>query len=199
MKNLTFESDLSFADEPLMGGLVRRDASALEKLYRRHESQLRGVVLRILGDESDAEDVLQEVFIQLWNSAASYSPDKGRPIGWLMTLARRRAIDRVRQRAAYQRATDRFEVEVCRPVGGGGTPAADRHFVKEDLRELIRGAMLRLPAPQREAVRCAYLEGMTQREIAAAYRIPLGTVKTRLQLGLRKLGGVLAGCRREIF
>lgn len=200
MKNLTTESDLSFSDAPLMLDLVRQDSAALEQIYARHRAVLRGVVLRVLGDEVEADDVLQEVFLQLWTRAANYSPVKGRLLGWLVTLARRRAIDRLRQRAAYQRATDRFEVEFRRPAGGGRELLpAETANCEEAMRELVGGALLRLPASQREAVRCAYFEGMSQRQIAAALQLPLGTVKTRIELGLRKLGSLLAASRREFF
>jgi RNA polymerase sigma-70 factor, ECF subfamily len=200
MKSPTLESDSGFGDEVLMDDLVQRDIHAFEKLFWRYRSILRGVVLRVVNDELDADDVMQEVFVQLWTRAEFYSSEKGKPLGWLITLARRRAIDRLRQRAAYQRATDRFECEVQNQSidmddGRGGEEAA----FQGDLRELVHGAMRRLPPKQKIVVERAFFDGMSQREIAAKMELPLGTVKTRIQLGLRKLSSVLAVSRAEIF
>jgi RNA polymerase sigma-70 factor (ECF subfamily) len=200
MKNPTCESDVGFGDEMLMDELVRQEAHALEELYGRYRPILRGVIMRILNDELDAEDVLQEVFLQIWTRAESYSPAKGKPLGWLITLARRRAIDRLRQRCAYRRATDRFELESQDPTGAlHRSPTADVAVFQEDVRDLLRVALGRLPQKQHDVVSCAYLAGMSQREIAAHMNIPLGTVKTRMELGLRKLASVLAGARRKVF
>ena len=200
MKNLTLESDAGFGDEMLMDELVQHDGHALEELYVRYRPVLRGVILRIVNDELDADDVLQEVFVQVWMRAECYSATKGKPLGWLITLARRRAIDRLRQRSAYRRATDRFEVESRSPAWDwhGGTTAETAAF-QDDVRELVHTAMRRLPQNQQDVVSRAFLVGMSQREIAAQMDIPLGTVKTRIELGLRKLASVLAGSRRKVF
>lgn len=183
-----------------MADLLQHDTLAFEQLFWRYRSTLRAVVLRVLNDESDADDVLQEVFLQLWNRAECYSSAKGEPLGWLVTLARRRAIDRLRQRSAYQRAADRFEWETQSPAHEmDDARAADAEAFRGDLRDLVRGAMLRLPVKQKEVVERAFFDGLSQREIAVKMDLPLGTVKTRIQLGLRKLSSVLAHTRGEIF
>src|SRR4051794_35427984 len=94
-----------------------RSQEALEELYRRHRPMLRSVISRVMNSDTDADDVLQDVFIQVWNQADSYSSEKGHLLGWLITLARRRALDRVRQMCAYKNATDRYEkaVEPSKP------------------------------------------------------------------------------------
>lgn len=200
MKNPTLETDAGFGDEVLMHELVQHDARALEELYERHRPILRGVIMRILNDELDTDDVLQEVFLQLWLRAEHYSAARGKPLGWLITLARRRAIDRLRQRVAYRRATDRFELESRLPISEGGeSPGIESASFQGDIRELVHRAMLRLPLKQREVVARAFLSGMSQRAIAAQMDIPLGTVKTRIELGRRKLASVLAGARNKIF
>jgi RNA polymerase sigma-70 factor (ECF subfamily) len=200
MKHPVLDSDV-FGDETLMDELIRQESRALETLYVRHRPVLRGVVLRVLGDEIEVDDVLQEVFVQLWTRANDYSPRRGKPLGWLITLARRRAIDRLRQRTAYQRATDRFESEVRHPLLELGYDAhsVEGAAARADMRALLHGALQRLPEKQRMVVERAFLDGLTQREIAADLHLPLGTVKTRIELGLRKLGSVLAGSRRKIF
>ena len=200
MKILTLENEAGGGDEALMDELLRRDTRAFEELYQRHQPVLRSIVLRVVNDELDAEDVLQEVFLRVWTNADSYSRKKGKPLGWLITLARRRAIDRLRQRAAYRRATDRLELEMRHPRRTGDErQSVERAAFRDELREIVGAAMLRLPQKQKDVVQRAYLDGMSQREIAVTMHVPLGTVKTRIELGLRKLAGALAGARTKIF
>lgn len=200
MKNPTLENDAVCGDETLMDELVHHDGHALEELYGRYRPILRGVIMRIVNDEFDADDVLQEVFLQLWMRAECYSPTKGKPLGWLITLARRRAIDRLRQRSAYCRATDRFEVESQNPAWQcTESETAEAAAFQGDVHELVHAALRRLPKNQQDVVARAFLLGMSQRAIAAQLGIPLGTVKTRIVLGLRKLGSVLAASRKKVF
>jgi RNA polymerase sigma-70 factor (ECF subfamily) len=172
-------------DEGLMERITQRQQSALGELYSRYAHTLRGLIGKVVHEESEADDVLQESFLQIWREAATYSPEVGRPLGWAVTIARRRAIDRVRRRTCYRRAKQRFEDET-KPAATlrNGTVA---ELTNSDLRSFLGKQMQTLPQGQREAVELAYFGGLSQREIAAATRTPLGTVKTRLQLGLRKL------------
>ena len=187
-------------DEALLAEIANNHSSrALEQLYRRHRGMLRGVVLRIVRDEAEAEDVLQDVFIQVWKQGSHYSVAKGQVIGWLIVLARRRSLDRLRQRSAYQRATDRFEAEHERHVEEG----LDRCHVEQDvcsndLRGLMFSLISHLPPAQQQVVLLTYFEDMSQREIAAHLGLPLGTVKTRIELGVRKLGSALAPLRSKV-
>src|SRR5688500_3062970 len=96
------------SDEQLMASIHTRDESALAQFYRRHRSLIYSVVSRVVNDMHHAEDLVQEVFVQLWDEASKYSPTKGKALGWLITLARRRAIDKVRRIQSYQRAQERF-------------------------------------------------------------------------------------------
>lgn len=173
------------ADEGLMEKITQRQQSALSELYSRYAQTLRGLIRKVVGEESEADDVLQESFLQIWREARSYSPEAGKPLGWAVTIARRRAIDRVRRRTSYRRAKQRFEDETN--SFAPRRDAAGAEVAISDLRSFLGQQMERLPDGQREAVELAYFDGLTQREIAAATRTPLGTVKTRLQLGLRKL------------
>ena len=183
-----------------MQGLVEHCPRALEELYDRYGAILKAVVLRVVHDETEADDLLQEVLLQVWARAENYSPEKGKPLGWLVTLARRRAIDRLRQRRAYQRATDRYEVE-CKQIKGEPQTdhSVERDIERGDLRELLDGLMIALPAGQREAITLAFFKGMSQREIANGTGVPLGTVKTRIELGLRKLTAAILPVRSEVF
>ena len=202
MQTITSEADtiLEPCDEKLMQELVQQCPGALERLFDRYGAILKAVVLRVVHDESEADDLLQEVLLQVWARAENYSPEKGKPLGWLVTLARRRAIDRLRQRRAYQRATDRYEVE-CNQFKGEprSDHSVERDIERGDLRELLDGLMIALPEGQREAITMAFFKGMSQREIANGTGVPLGTVKTRIELGLRKLTAAILPVRSEVF
>src|SRR5213080_707374 len=174
-------------DEMLMHEITQRRQQALKELYSRYSRSLRALIGSVVHEESEADDVLQESFLQIWREAHHYSPKAGKPLGWVITIARRRAIDRVRRRDCYRRAKQRFEDEV-RPVAVslGQRNVTGSEVANSDLRRFLGRQMRNLPAVQREVVELAYFGGLSQREIAATTRTPLGTVKTRLQLGMRK-------------
>lgn len=187
-------------DREIMQELLRRVPEALERLHRRYRTMLRSIVMQVLHDDAEADDVLQEVFLQVWDRAASYSAVKGRLVSWLCTLARRRAIDRLRQHSAYRRATDRYEVSCNHPdKDAGEIHPVEREAGLVELRSLLRQHLRSLPPVQEEAVRMAFLESRSQREIAELTQTPLGTVKTRIELGIKKLSGALAGMRTEMM
>ena len=199
MSSLTSESvPLEPCDEALMEDLAAQRPGSLEVLYERYAAVLKGVVMRVVHDDAEAEDLLQEIFVQVWGRAENYSPEKGKPLGWLVTLARRRAIDRLRQRRAYRSATDRFEIECKLPCPAPSRGGFEGHVFQDDLRELLTKLIDALPVFQRQAIMLAFFEGMSQREIAAATRIPLGTIKTRIELGMRKLAGAVLAVRGKI-
>jgi RNA polymerase sigma-70 factor (ECF subfamily) len=185
-------------DEMLMHEITQRRQQALKELYSRYSRSLRALIGSVVHEESEADDVLQESFLQIWREAHHYSPKAGKPLGWVITIARRRAIDRVRRRDSYRRAKQRFEDEVkpqAQTPRLGGTEA---EVLQSDLRRFLGRQMESLPPVQREAVELAYFRGLSQREIAATTNTPLGTVKTRLQLGLRKLTQCMRPLRSKI-
>jgi len=172
--------------------LIRRmaegDREAFKELYDRHARQVYPLILRIVRDPADAADVLQEVFWEAWQSAASYDPGRGTPEAWIFMRARTRAIDRVR---AVRRRSETFVAPVDEGLAAAGVdPGGDAAERAED-RELVRGALGRLSDVQREALELAYYGGLTQTEIAERLKQPLGTVKTRIRLGLERLREVL--------
>jgi RNA polymerase sigma-70 factor, ECF subfamily len=182
-------------DVELMEAVVRRDSDAMAAIYERYESTLRAVILSVLHEEADADDVLHDVFIQLWDHADRFVAERGLH-GFLVTLARRRALDRLRRRLAYRRATDRLESQLTAEfqdrLRGKIKPS---NF---DLSELLWRMIHLLPEPQREVVQLTFFEGMSQREIAAQKSIALGTVKTRLQLAQKKLFNHLVPIQHKI-
>lgn len=175
------------SDEILMDAVRRRQHSALTKLYRRHGAKLKGVIFRVLQDETESEDVLQESLLQIWREAEHYSPKLGKPLGWIITIARRRAIDRARRRQAYARARERFESYVAHEPRSWLRDRAECNNTGSDLRHFLERELQRLPDYQRQAIELSFFEGLSHREIAAKTKTPLGTIKTRLELGLRKL------------
>jgi RNA polymerase sigma-70 factor, ECF subfamily len=184
-------------DVELMEAVVRRDPDALAAIYERYESTLRSVIISVLHEDGETDDVLHDVFIQLWNRADRFVAEKGLH-GFLVTLARRRALDRLRRRLAYRRATDRFETRMTAEfndkVRGHGVKPIDF-----DLSELLSKMIRLLPEPQQEVVQLTFFEGMSQRQIAAAKCIALGTVKTRLQLAHKKLLNHLMPIQNKVW
>jgi len=186
------------SDESLMANIAERRQSAINKLYARHGKTLKKVIYQVVQDETEADDVLQESILQIWNEAKSYSAALGKPLGWLVTIARRRAIDRVRRRAAYCRAKDRFEVYVETEPRSWLQSCTTEDNASSDIRQFLEREMSRLPDFQREALKLSFFNGLSHREIAAHTQTPLGTVKTRLELGLRKLSSSVRAQRAKI-
>ncbi|MEP6604397.1 MAG: sigma-70 family RNA polymerase sigma factor [Spartobacteria bacterium] len=184
-------------DESLMSAITSREQSALQELHRRYGTRLKSVIGNVVHEESDTDDVLQEIMIQIWKEANHYSPKAGRPLGWVVTLARRRAIDRVRRRQAYGRAKDRFTEQVQLPLGRRSV-SGNEEVSRTDLKTFLEKQLRRLPLPQRQAIHLSFFSGLTHREIASATRTPLGTVKTRLELGLQKLTQSMRPLRQKI-
>jgi len=187
----------SVPDEALMKAISRRRYDALAELYDRHGKRLRATIDGVVHEEGEADDVLQEIFIQIWEEAARYSPKAGKPLGWMVTIARRRAIDRLRRRQAYSRARERYQKRVTHETSNS-TRQANEVFMLNDLRHFLKECMRILPRLQREALELAFFKGLSHREIAAATHAPLGTVKTRLELGLQKLTHALRPLRHKV-
>jgi RNA polymerase sigma-70 factor (ECF subfamily) len=166
-------------DVRLLDRIVARDADALGELYDCHCGLLHGLVLRMLGDRSDAEEVLQEVFVQVWSRAETYDARLGSPIAWLVRIARNRAIDRLRANTVRTRS---LVAPPLRPVESPETRAA----TTEEQRLLVR-ALDSLSLDDRRLLEHAYYLGLTQSELAERFSLPLGTVKTRIRAALSVL------------
>ena len=174
------------SDTELLHAIARGDELALASLYDRYAAILLGLLLRILRSRPEAEDVLQEVFMQVWRRAGDFDEARGRGFTWLVTLARSRAIDRLRSIDARARAAQAAQHETQEETAD----ASDDVFNSER-RTVVLAALARLPEEQRRALLLAYYDGLTQSEIAARLNQPLGTVKTRMRSGLMKLRELL--------
>lgn len=171
----------------LLHAIARRDEQALACLYDRHRLILFGLLMRILKSREEAEDVLQEVFLQVWRRAGDFDDRRGRAFTWLVTLARSRAIDRLRQLGSRER----LALSAVDFVGDtADNPARDAF--RSEQRQIVAGALAELSEEQRRALTLAYFEGLTQTEIAARLSSPLGTVKTRMRSGMIKLRELLS-------
>ena len=196
---LTDVSGLAEAsDERLMEAITDRQQPALRTLYERYGKTLKSVITRVVHEETEADDVLQEIFLQIWKEAANYSPKAGRPLGWVVTLARRRAIDRLRRRQAYCRAKDRFELQLEQQPSSKVRSQINDDLIRSDLRRFLQRQLSTLPQYQRQVIELSFFEGRSHREISTLTGTPLGTVKTRLELGLRKLTNCIRPLRRKI-
>ena len=175
-------------DVELLKAIAARDETALAQLYDRYDRILFGLLMRILNNREEAEDVLQETFLQVWRKAADFDESRGRPFTWLVTLARSRGIDRLRTLASRERVAEAGAREVSEEISDAATDA-----LKSEQRGLVSDALAKLPDEQKRPIMLAYFDGLTQSEIAARLGAPLGTVKTRMRTGMIRLRELLAG------
>jgi RNA polymerase sigma-70 factor (ECF subfamily) len=185
------------SDDQLMEAVVNREGDALESIYKRYESLLRTVILGVIRDESEVDDVLHDVILQVWEQGHRYNPNDKGLRGLLVTLARRRAFDRLRRRAAYRRATENLKTDTDNPLTFETATVSNQAEV-HDLSDLLKRVIQELPEAQQEVIDLAFFKGMSQREIAAKRQISLGTVKTRLHLAQRKLYNYLVPMQNKI-
>ena len=174
------------SDGDLVRATARGDQSALAQLYDRYRLILFGLVVRILHDRAEAEDVLQEAFLQVWRRATDFDEARGRAFTWLVTIARSRALDRLRATGSRGRLAHEAAQVPREDVGDAATDA-----LRSEEGKVVRHALAELPDDQRRPLLLAYFEGLTQAEIAARLGDPLGTVKTRMRAGMIKLREIL--------
>ena len=171
-------------DATLLSRLRQKDVSAFEQIYDRHARLVYGLVLRILQHASTSEEVVQDVFLQLWRSAEQYDSSRGPFVPWLCTMARNRALDHLRLKGERQRRREDTPQEIPTAVIAPDFESA----VDEKRRaEKVRALMASLAPQQKRAIELAYFDGMSHTEIAAALKEPLGTVKSWIRSGLLRL------------
>lgn len=175
------------ADALALSGIANGDRACFQQIHDRYDGLLFTTIQNILNDREDSEEVLQEVLFSLWRKAHLYHPGRGRPITWLASMARNRAIDRLRSKQRRARLKDSFSTEIsANPRGNTGITGMEAASRRDTCRN-VRGAVLELTTVQREAIQMAYFDGLTQAEIACRLGEPLGTVKARIRRGLAKL------------
>ena len=178
------QSDEVSSDAALVQRLLQRDVGAFEQLYDRHSRIVYALVLRILQQGPTAEEVVQDVFLQLWRNADRYQPARGAFVPWLLTLARNRALDHLRLKSERQR---RREEQGEEPPPIASSPQYENALDEKRRAERVRSLMASLSPQQKKAIEMAYFEGLSHSEIAAALKEPLGTVKSWIRNGLLRL------------
>lgn len=176
------------SDQDLVGLVAQGDRAAFAAFYDRHSPRVYGLILRILGRCSEADDVLQEVFWQVWQKAAQFDAGRGTPLMWVMVLARSRSLDH-RRKAGRRKTSPGGAVEADSVAVGG---EADSRTLQAEAIGRARTALEKLPLEQKSAIQMAFYGGWTYAEIAERQGEPLGTVKTRIRLGMQKLRDLLA-------
>jgi len=186
------------SDADLMSAIVEQEVGAFDTLYDRYHRLVFATAYRVLNDAGGAEDVVQDVYVRLWQRPDRYVEERGKFIGWLLSVTRNRAIDEIRSRgrrpiseSQLGSRDDTGSITDERP-----SEAASKEFAIAELvdqREAVRAALRELPPDQRAAIELAYFKGLTQAEIAEVLATPLGTIKTRIRLGMRKLRVALEG------
>lgn len=178
------------SDEALLALIARDDELALAELYRRLGSLAYGLAFRILRDDALAQDAVQEAFLGVWRAADRFVAERAKPSTWVLTLVHRRAVDLVRREE--RRRADPLDTE----SESAGTVSDQAEHVAE--RDAVRQALRQLPPEQREAIELAYYGGFTQSELAERLGQPLGTIKSRMFTGLRRLRELLAEAGLEV-
>ena len=173
------------SDEALVALAARAEESALAELYDRHGRVAYGLALRVVRDQTLAEDAVQEAFLALWRSAATFVPERGTASSWILTLVHRRAVDLVRRED--RRRAEPLEDEVQAGAGGSAEDVAWLRLERERVQEALR----RLPDHEREALELAYYGGFTQSQLAERLGVPIGTIKSRMFSGLARLRELL--------
>jgi RNA polymerase sigma-70 factor, ECF subfamily len=180
-------ADLSDDSMSLLRQIAGGDREAFRRFYDRYATLAFTFALRLLGSQSDAEDLLQEVFLQVWRQAQTYSPERGSPEAWLITITRSRGIDKLRS----IRRRDMIVLTPDEPARVEHVEQVQRPTQASEAKLTVQGVMAKLPEAQRLVLELAYFDGLTQTEIAERLGEPLGTVKTRMRAGLERLRGFL--------
>jgi RNA polymerase sigma-70 factor (ECF subfamily) len=177
------EARVEQEDRQLIQRMASKDAAALDAFYARYNRLAFSLIFRIVGNRPDAEDVLTDVFWQIWQQSGRYDSSRGKPVAWLLTIARTRAIDSLRSSGRLQQKNEPFDPQKDRPPSG---PEPDI-FVLADTRHAVQEALQTLPEQQRIPLEMAYFQGMSHTEIASALGQPLGTVKDRIRTAMLHL------------
>ncbi len=174
-----------------MRGILAAEQTAFNELYSRHVVLLRKVIGQVLLSDADVEETVQDVFVEIWNRAANFDPKKGKALGWIICMARRRALDRLRRcvRGAEFKALlqDSAEKGVSLVAPNTDGASGENHLATRDLRRALDGVIAVLPSEQKAVIDFVFFQELSQRQIAARTGIPLGTIKTRLELAISKL------------
>lgn len=187
---MAISPDQPISDVELLNRTGCGERECLNELYRRYAGVLMSTAFRVLNNRKDAEDVLQDVFIQIWDKAAVYDVRRGKPLTWAMTLTRNKAIDRLRRVQRRNRLRDDLEEQAATADHAVEQDSSDE-AASHEAQAIVRSAVLQLSDDQRRAIEMAFFNGLTQTEIADRLHEPLGTIKARIRRGMIKLRGII--------
>ena len=176
-------------DEELITLIANNEKDALEEFYNRHATSVFSLARYMLRDHTRAEEVTQDIFLNLWLKASTYNPQRGKPKAWFMSIAHHRIIDNIRARNRRDKSSDQVSHELL-DLHPSPLPSTEEQAHRNLTREQIFADLASLPKEQREVIVLAYFEGYSQSEIASISGLPLGTVKTRIRLAMQKLRAV---------
>jgi len=185
------ETEATQTDIDLLQRIAAQDREAFAEFYDRQAPLMFSVACKILNDPNEAEDVLQETFVQLWEKARNFDPRLGKPSSWMATLTRNKAIDRIRASQRRSRLMEQAGAEMA--ITAEGKDSVNEQMYGADKARLIQSVIGELPAEQRRAIELAYFGGLTQSEISEQLNEPVGTIKARIRRGLLKLRDQLEG------
>ena len=182
-------------DKDLLKRIAQKDPVALSLLYDQYNRLLFGLLISILKKKTEAEDLLQDVFTNIWEKADQYDPDRGTAYTWIVSLTRNKGIDRLRSKVYKEQkkqSTSLDDESVYHPLySSENDPLEDT--ILSDRAEMLRNALQQISEKQRQVIHISYFDGLSQSEISDEYDIPLGTVKTRMRDGMMKLREILSG------
>ena len=184
------EPDDRAVELDLLARVAKRERAAFEQLYSRYANILYATAMKFLKEDADAQDVVQDVFIQIWDKAKLYDPAKGKPLTWALTMTRNRSIDRIRAIQRRTRLRDDFEKETVVDESASLSEALSGVDASETS-QILHDAVGRLSPEQKKVIELAFFGGLTQSEVADRLGEPLGTVKARARRGLMKLKEIL--------
>jgi RNA polymerase sigma-70 factor (ECF subfamily) len=190
---MTADTAAAPLDQELVLRLAQGDERALGLLYDRYGAVLYAVAYRIVGQKADAEEVVMEAFAQAWREAPRFDAARGSVAAWLSMMSRSRALDQVRSHSRRARITEAAgrDAPESGPAMSAGSPLPNEPVEAAERRRAVQGALAELAPPQRVAIELAYFEGLSQSEVAERLKEPLGTIKTRMRLGMQKLRDAL--------
>lgn len=193
MKSKAAKESSAQSDAFLLTEIAKKETGALSGLYERYSARLYGLALKILKDESLAQDVVQDIFLKVWQNADKFEKSRGSAIAWLMILCRNRSIDKLRQREKSTKRSAVFNEELNIATSFFENP--QDNVEQNELQKTITNALSQLPQEQRTAIEMAFYQGFSQSEISDELKVPLGTIKTRIRLGMQKLRDFLIKSR----
>ncbi|MDQ3249940.1 MAG: RNA polymerase sigma factor [Chloroflexota bacterium] len=185
MKTEYQERYATYADEMLLQLVVQKDATAFAALYDRHAPAIHGLLLRIVRNPSTAEELLQDTFWRIWQKAEQYG-GAGVVMAWMHRIARNKALDQLRSQKGYSTQID-DDIETWTGSPSMQQASVEHEFEQDWMRQQVHRALATIPSPQRFCLELAYFEGLSHQEIAQQMQVPLGTIKTRIRIGMQKM------------